>query len=543
MARLRFMQAAALALGLTVAASAWQPATAWAVPISKAAQGEKGQFMLEVDTLAGSGRPGDTDGTPQSAAFRAPQGLLVMEDGTVYIGDTGNHQVRKLAQNKVSTAGGVKFFTDNFGNPQGALNDGSLGESAFNEPGGLASDGQGNIYVADAGNHAIRKLDKAGKATTLAGNGVLGSKDGKAGEAQFYYPQDVAVTKEGVVYVADSLNHLIRRIAPNGEVSTLNALDVDGVEVIPGLLVNSGGYRDGKLEQALFNEPSGLALDAKGNLYVSDTGNQLIRYIDFAAGKVSTVAGSAPGGKLSRENGSIYAEAGFEDGAALQAKFNYPRGLAVTSEGGLLIADSLNHAIRYLHDGQVSTVAGNSEGVRGWSDGIEGRHGLQAPSAVAVMQDGTILVADSYNNKIRQISLLELPERAAGDLEARIIISSKGKQSEMKALVQQGRTYAPVRALAEALGYEVTYETETREVKLEKDGISVALSLNAPSAHITDQQGKVTKIELDAIPPVKSGTTYIPVRAVSELIGMDVQWLAASKTAVVRNPIHGSKEE
>lgn len=534
--------AAMLACGLTLAPVASAAAGQPSFGMEDAVRGEDGQVLLQVGTQAGSGEPGDADGLLRISSFRAPQGVAALPDGTVYVADTDNHQVRKLANGKVDTAAGLKFLTDEQYRPVGGYNDGPAGVSALNEPAGLTADATGNLYIADAGNHAIRKLSPSGEISTLAGSGVIGNADGRGKDAAFHYPQAVAVDGRGNVYVADTLNHLIRRITPEGSVATLNAAPEGGREVIPGLLVESGGYRDGKMEDALFNEPSGLVLDAKGNLYVSDTGNQLIRYIDLAAGTVSTVAGGASDGELSYDEGSIYAVSGYVDGSAAEARFSFPRGLAITSEGGLVIADSLNHAIRYFHEGKVTTLAGAGESLRGWQNGIESSHALQAPSAVAIAADGTLLVADSYNNRIRSVTLLRLPERAAGDTAVRIVTGAEANVLKAPSRLVNGRTFAPVRAVTEALGYEVDYRPEEREVLLRKGELEITLKLDRTDAEVRVNGGEAETVKLDAAPFAQNGVSYIPVRYISELIELDVQWHAESRTVIVRNPLIDGEE-
>lgn len=502
--------------------------------LAGAVRGESGQLLLEVATAAGSGEPSLKNGEARLSAFRSPQGMISLPDGTVYIADTDNHQLRKLADGNVTTIAGLSIYTDEHDRPTGAYNDGSASEAAFNGPVGLAADSAGNLYVADSGNHAIRKLSPEGTWTTLAGNGVLGSRDGNGEQAQFHNPQAIVLDEAGNVYVADALNHAIRKVTPEGAVTTLNAREEGGTEVMPGLLVESGGYRDGALVQALFNEPSGLALDAKGNLYVSDTGNQLIRYIDLAKGIVTTVAGSAANGKVVPADNSLYAASGFRDGKATEALFNFPRGLAVTPEGGLLIADSMNHAVRYLLNEEVVTLAGGEDAERGWEDGIEGQHGLHLPTAVALGIDGSVLVADAYNNRIRAIRLQQLADRQAGEVSVRIVTGTEGKPLNTAAELQKGRTLAPVRAVAEALGYQVSYDPASREALLESEGIKVTLKQDERTAVVSRDGGEAIVHELDAAPFTQKGTIYIPVRYMSELIGLDVQWHAESKTVIIR---------
>lgn len=188
--------------------------------------------------------------------------------------------------------------------------DGASDLSLFSGPQGIATDAQGNVYVADTGNHSIRKIDPSGNVSTIAGDGVLGKEDGPGSKARFNSPLDVAVAADGTVYVADTLNHAIRSISPSGQVTTLNAASGRAVEVSPGQAAPAGDFADGALAQAKFNEPSGLALDGKGNLYVSDAGNQRIRYIDLQQGTVTTAAGSGKAEALK----DLYVPGGFATG-------------------------------------------------------------------------------------------------------------------------------------------------------------------------------------------------------------------------------------
>lgn len=338
---------------------------------------------LHLTTLAGNGTFGYIDGDASTAAFRSPSGLLTLQDGSLLVTDQRNQLIRKIQSDQVSTFAGITFELDEFGVPLGGLYDGEKETAVFNEPAGLAADALGNIYVADARNNSIRKVSKDGQVTTLAGNGLIGDEDGRGEQATFYLPQAIAATSDGTLYVADTLNHLIRKITKDGEVSTLNASSLRAVEVTPGVAELAGDFQDGPLANAKFNEPSGLVLDGKGNLYVSDSGNQLIRYIDFSTNTVTTVAGKKP--ELTPT--SLYGTGGATDGEALDASFNFPKGLALSDDGGVLIADSLNHAIRYVRNGKVWTIA----------------KGLNHPTDVAVDKQGIIYLTDQDNQLIRQL--------------------------------------------------------------------------------------------------------------------------------------------
>lgn len=334
--------------------------------------------------IAGSGAVGELNGPASSASFRQPAGLAILADGSVLVADSGNHLIRKISTGTVSTYAGFTVYRDSKGFPAGMLLDGPLNQSMFHQPQGLAVDQNGTLYVADAANHAIRKITPQG-VVTIAGDGVQGDRNGTGKEARFHSPSDVAVAEDGTLYVADTLNHAIRKIAPDGRVTALNSLSDRTVELANGYLESAGDFRDGKLSEAKFNEPSGIVLDAKGNLYVSDTGNQRIRYIDLQNETVTTVAG---GGETYAKD-ALYAEGSYADGEAATAKFQFPKGLAVTTDGGLLIADSMNHAIRYLHQGKVTTLGSS----------------FSMPVAVKVDALGKIWVADASAQTIQQITV------------------------------------------------------------------------------------------------------------------------------------------
>jgi len=379
---LHFVNVKKYLTGLTILLSATvgtNPSYA-AQDIQSTAQAEAAPNQI----IAGSGAVGELNGPASSASFRQPAGLAILADGSVLVADSGNHLIRKISTGTVSTYAGFTVYRDAKGFPAGLLLDGPLNQSMFHQPQGLAVDQNGALYVADAANHAIRKITPQG-VVTIAGDGVQGDRNGTGKEARFHSPSDVAVAEDGTLYVADTLNHAIRKVAPDGSVTTLNSLSERTVELASGYLESAGDFRDGKLSEAKFNEPSGIVLDAKGNLYVSDTGNQRIRYLDLENETVTTVAG---GGEAYAKD-ALYTEGSYADGEAAAAKFQFPKGLAVTADGGLLIADSMNHAIRYLHQGKVTTLGSS----------------FSMPVAVKVDALGKIWVADASAQTIQQITV------------------------------------------------------------------------------------------------------------------------------------------
>lgn len=261
----------------------------------------------EVSTFAGSSR-GFTDGPSTTAQFSRPVGIVMDEIGNFFVADRGNHCIRKiLPSGEVSTiAGGVRGFVDGIGTA-----------ARFNEPSDLAIDGQSNLYVSDANNHKIRKIDPRGHVSTLAGS-IEGFEDGSATEAKFNRPTDVVVDHESNLYVTDARNNRIRKIAPDGTVTTLAG--------------SAQGFQDGVLAEALFDNPSGLAIDTLGNLYVADFTNHRIRKISVD-GTVSTLAGSV--------SGSL-------NGSGAEAQFALPYGLVVDAEHNVYVMDAHNHRIRKI---------------------------------------------------------------------------------------------------------------------------------------------------------------------------------------------------
>lgn len=487
-----------------------------------------GRPLIQSFDAAGTGEFNEFDGLADEASFRHPAAVLVFGDGSILVADSGNHRIRIIRDGHVSVYAGipVSLVFDEAGLPAGALLDGPKNEALFWNPIGMAVDRNGVVYVADAGNHAIRKVFPSGRVTTLAGNGVLGSKDGKGSEASFHRPSDVVVDAEGNVYVADTLNHAIRKITPQGEVTTLNALPVRIVEVADGTFVLAGGFADGPLAEALFNEPTGLALDSKGNLYVSDTGNQRIRYIDFAAGTVTTVAG---GGDLA-EN-ALYVAGDYVDGPATEARFNMPKGIAVAPDGGLYIADSLNHAVRFMNDGRVITIVGNDAAQYGSRNGFDEEALLHHPTDVAVDANGDLYIADMDNNKIRKVEYYALPEGWTADGTIRVLLNNQHVTFDKPILLRSGRTMAPLRAVAESAGFVVHYTGE--EVVLSGEGAVLTLAPGNPEVSI-ERGGASTVVTLDVAPLIQDGLLYVPIRHVAETAGIHVDWHAETTTVILR---------
>ena len=265
-------------------------------------------------------------------------------------------------------------FVRTFAGSSSGYADGIGTSARFSSPHGMAVDAAGNIYVADAGNHCIRKISPNGVSTTFAGSTNSGYADGIGANAQFNSPSGVAVDAWGNVYVADSDNHCIRKISPDGVSTTLAGS-------------TNSGYADGTGTNAQFDNPTGVAVDAAGNVYVVDQNNHRIRQIS-PNGVVRTLAGGSPG---------------YADGTGANAQFRNPSGVAVDAMGNVYVADFLNHRIRQVSpDGVVRTLAGS--GSPGSVDGIGANAQFYNPIRVAVDASGNVYVADWFNNRIRKIT-------------------------------------------------------------------------------------------------------------------------------------------
>jgi MYXO-CTERM domain-containing protein len=238
-------------------------------------------------------------------------------------------------------------------------------------------DTAGNTYIADTDNYTIRKVTGAGVVTTLAGRaGTSGSADGTGTAATFFSPSGIAIDSSGTLFVADSLNHTIRKVAPAGAVTTIAGT------------AGAFGTLDGTGAAARFHGPQGLVVDGSGNLYVADTNNSTIRKIVTATGAVTTLTGQA-------------GISGSTDGSSSQARFYYPSGLALDGAGDLLVADTDNHSLRQISSpGAVSTIAGVA-GLSGSTDGTGTAVRFNYPTGIAADGSANVYVADTNNHTIR----------------------------------------------------------------------------------------------------------------------------------------------
>lgn len=310
-----------------------------------------------------------------------PQNIWVQPNGERYVVDAASHLIHKVTPGGLTIVGKHSGL-DVYGLPLGGYLDVAAADAMFNAPQDVVVSRDGTIYISDANNHSIRKV-MDGVVYTHAGTGKAGLKDGSKTEAQFHSPSGLAIDAEDNLYVADTLNHSIRKITPDGQVSTV----AGSVE---------SGYVDGSIASARFNEPADIAMNEQGQLFVSDSGNQVIRLI--AGNTVSTYAGMAT--NFDAEIG--YFEGEYAAGQKEEARFNFPRGLDYAG-GYLFIADSFNNQIRAITpEGAVLTLAGQLE--PGDMNGATSTALFTTPNAVHYAAN-TLYVTDTGNRKIKSFAL------------------------------------------------------------------------------------------------------------------------------------------
>ena len=306
--------------------------------------------------------------------------------------DTYNNLIRNIDPGGIvrSISGSVLAIGE-FGFPHGFYRDGNIETALFNRPTDMIIDNDGRIIIADSKNNTIRVIIGS-DVFTLSGSEASDQADGIYRNARFSNPAAIALAPSGNIYVADTFNHTIRRVTPNGTATTIAG--------VPG----TGGHRDGAQASALFNYPSGIAVAPNGTIFVADTGNNLIRVIE--GNSVRTLAGRLifPG-EINWEEPSDFDNVpvgGFADGIGRSAMFNLPKGLAFYRDT-LIVADSANHRIRaVMPNGQVITVVGTGEA--GHAGGSALAAELHFPSGVHI-RDSRLYIADTGNNLIRIMEL------------------------------------------------------------------------------------------------------------------------------------------
>ena len=380
-----------------------------------------------ITTMAGTGTSGFSGdgGDAVQAQLNYPNGVAVDSAGNLYIADRNNQRIRKIdSTGTITTMAGTG--EGDFGGDGGPAI-----QAQLSFPVGVAVDSAGNLYIADTSNQRVRKIDSTGTITTIAGTEYGFSGDGRAAtEAQLQFPHGVAVDSAGNLYIADSGNQRIRRVDSTGTITT-----------IAGTGEGDFGGDGGPAIQAQLKNPHGVAVDSAGNLYIADTNNQRIRKID-STGTITTIAGTGTNGFGGDGGAAVQAQFNFptgvaveplhrirarirkidstgtittiagtgtsgfsgDNGPAVQAQFNFPSGVTVDSAGNLYIADRNNHRIRKIDStGTITTIAGTGTGGFAGDGGAADQAQLNRPSGVAVDSAGNLYIADRNNHRIRKI--------------------------------------------------------------------------------------------------------------------------------------------
>jgi hypothetical protein len=331
------------------------------------------------ETFAGIA-PGSSDGNGPNARFNGPVAVAVDGSGNLFVADNGNNTVRMITSGgMVSTLAGTAG--------QSGSSDGTGSAARFNNPNGVAVDSSENIYVADTGNDTIRKITPDGNVSTFAGQaGQSGSADGSGTAALFNGPKGVAVDASGNVYVADTGNCTIREITPSGVVSTIVGLTSPGE--FPGV--------PGGLPQ--FGKPVGIAVDASGNIFVADvSANAICEVSPTTVDGTTTWVLTTIAGLWSRTEGSA-------DGTGRAASFYEPSGVSVDGADNVYVADTGNDTIRKITAaGEVTTMAGVARQF-GSADGTGAVARFRIPTGIVVDSLGNVYVADTANDEIRSVA-------------------------------------------------------------------------------------------------------------------------------------------
>jgi sugar lactone lactonase YvrE len=342
-----------------------------------------------VSTVAGSRQtPVASDGKGSRAPFFRPSGIAVDRLGNLFVADTYNYTIRKISPDGV-----VSTIAGRAGEAGSA--DGAAAAARFGFVEGIAVDANGNVYVADSSSHVIRKISAGGIVTTFAGQaGAMGTADGSGAAARFFYPNGLAIDQVGNLYVADSHSRTIRKITSTATVTTIAGTP------------DRQGTDDGPGATARFNSLHGVAVDRRGNVYVTDFA-QINRRADgryTEPGPSGTVRRIDPMGLVSTVAGAASEESGAADGAGAAARFESPTGIAVDRSGNMYVTDANAYTLRRITaSGQVTTLAGKAD-ERGHKDGFGAEARFQGPIGIALDGAGMMYVADPVDGVIRRVT-------------------------------------------------------------------------------------------------------------------------------------------
>ncbi len=337
-----------------------------------------------ITTIAGDGTAafGGDSGLATVAKLNLPTDIKIDGSGNVYIADFANNRVRKI-----NTAGVISTVAGT--GTAGFSGDNTNATAAeLNNPQGLAIDLSGNIFIADAGNQRIRKINSLGIITTVVGNGTSGYSGDNvlATSAQLNSPISVAVDNAGNLFISDESNNRIRKVNSSGTITT-----------IAGNGTASFGGDGGAATAAMLNSPAFIALSSTGDLYVGDFDNNRVRKISFSSGVITTVAGNGTFGSTG------------DGGAATAATLSNPSGVAIDGIGNVYISETGDGKIRKINaSGIISPYSGNGISSYGGDNGPATAAELNTPQGLAIDGSNRLYIADEYNNRIRKVTNISL---------------------------------------------------------------------------------------------------------------------------------------
>jgi sugar lactone lactonase YvrE len=350
-----------------------------------AAAGKPTSPLVGAKDDAAAGKPAPTSGLVY------PNGLALDREGDLFISDIGSHRIFKLGRDgKLAVVAGT--------GEAGLGGDGGPATKAqLSAPSDLAFDGDGNLLVADTYNHRIRRIDSSGVITTIVGDGKseYSTRDATALGVSLNNPQGIALDRDGNLYVADTYNHVVRKVDRQGAVTTFAGTEA-------GLAGDKG-----PANKAQLNLPQAVAVGPDGSVYISDSANSRVRRVT-ADGVIQTVAGFGPG---SGEGGAGF---GGDGGPAEKAKLFSPADLKFSVGGHLYVSDSGNNRVRLMAHGVIVTIAGTGSPGLGGDEGKALKAMLNTPQKLAVSPDGAVFVADRVNHRVRKIDAQGVITTVAG---------------------------------------------------------------------------------------------------------------------------------
>lgn len=343
-------------------------------------------------------------GTPSPVKLIYPTGLALDDQGNVYISDIGTHRILKLDRqgHLTAIAGTGEGGYSGDGGP-------AVKASLF-APHDVTFDAEGNLLIADTFNHRIRRINRQGIITTIAGNGkaAYSGDHGPALQASLNNPQSIALDREGNLLIADTYNYVVRRVDRQGTMTTFAGTE-------PGFAGDGG-----PASKAQISLPMAVAVGPDGSVYISDAGNSRIRRV-APDGKIQTIVGYGGGSGL-------YG-AGFtgDNGPSEKAKVFSAAGLKCDEAGNLYISDSGNNRIRVIRGGVITTIIGSGRAGFGGDESKALEAALNTPQKIALAKDGSLLIADRVNHRIRKVDTSGVIHTIAGeDTPTGMIIAPKG---------------------------------------------------------------------------------------------------------------------